>query len=414
MNRRAWLCLLPALCLLCDPAFARPAAFGDLAPAEAATAAAESGRAVVIFQHDRDSLASEIMRTRVWTDPEVERWIDEHAVGVWIEYQGRASLRLPWNAFSSIQHHGRPARSAEVFMGPECLLGWLSSPGDVPHWQRTPRPSWREAEAAIAELIDPLTKIDHSAEARLLEIWRNLPDLIDDGWFRRSAEPWNLPLVRATRRAVQEHPSARDALAELADELESGLADRRDAIDRWRWLLIVSGVFGDDARTTAWLEHELAAPDRFAEGAMLAMYTEPILERAGRWDLLIRSMDMDELILGAREHRQRILRLQMSLDRLARSPANDRGDDKNAEFARAMRYELRLHLGWLAIGDLDAARGQLEEMQRQLAGHPGAVPWLIGRAADEDLLRGVHLEYLDPNDPEHTAWIERINAEGSR
>ncbi|TVQ83187.1 MAG: hypothetical protein EA380_00185, partial [Phycisphaeraceae bacterium] len=403
-----WWCIAVTILAVAQLGAAKPPAFSDLTPARAAASAAESGRAVVVVRHDRDSLASEIMRTRVWTDPAVERWISENAIGVWIEYDGRASLRFRWNAFVSVEREGRSVGSAEVFMGSECLLGWLTSPRDIPIWQTLPRAEWRAAEAELARLMDPT--IETGSDARLLGVWRSLPDLIDDGWFRAGVEPWDLPLVAATRRIVQERPSVGEALAGLADELERGLADRNDAVDRWRWLLIVSGVFGDDARAVGWLERELATPDRFSEGVMLARYTEPILERAGRWDLLIRSMDMDEQTVGVREHRQRILQLRSSLDRLAHDARIDHGEP----FARIMRHELRLHLGSLAIDDGGTAQSQLDEMRRVLVDRPYAVQWLIGSAANSGLLHSIHLDFLDPDNPEHAGWIEQINSREDR
>ncbi|MCC5787879.1 MAG: hypothetical protein JJU33_14390 [Phycisphaerales bacterium] len=86
------------------------------------------------------------------------------------------------------------------------------------------------------------------------------------------------------------------------------------------------------------------------------------------------------------------------------------------EWDGGLHYEIRLaalHTGQLMLGrEADA-----ESTLKALAAAPGSdrlVPTAIAMAAKLDQLRPMHKDFLDPDNPEHAAWIEKINAKGDR
>lgn len=415
MNRSVML-LCALLCSLAVAAFARPPVFTDLTPGEAAELAAEQGKVVVTYWHNPGSIASEIMRARVWTDPEVEAWMKEHAVGVWFTADpGRERLS---SSSTVVEKDSELLGRLYRHLRPKDLIRWLEGPSDELFGLQRHREEWWDIRAEFAPVAMGRAPIDDAIADRCVEVWRALPALMDrtrwagiDAWSDR-------PFLTASRKIIEVRPEYSIPLTELRDELEASLAREPDAVNRWHWMMLTAGALDDAQRVLEWLGAELEQLNEFQHSFVLASEIEPFLEEHKRWAELYGFMRHTRLRLADEETFDR---LRSVLSSIELSLDDERGEALGAQrdqidTARRRHYAVRLimrdevvlHLGALASGELDHAAKQLFEVDRVLQNHPEAVELLVTSAHWEGLAHPMHLPFINYDRADHRALAAAI------
>ena len=419
--------LFGLLCWGCVAAsMARPPAFSDLTLQEGLLEAERTGKPLVVFWYrPEQSMQTEFMREASWHDPEVVAWMQEHAIGVWIEGERRGSLDVRdsegrrsrfLNDELAMWLPVRRFRTTEPTLGPECLLVWLSFPPG--------EPGLREAVDGCTDEVDSrnhqrlrLPHRDEPAEAsleRVTEAWSDFAGLHLPGFLAHQ-------LIALQTESWVDRFGMHEELEAVGAAIEQRLREQETPSDRLAWVMFNAAIedridtvidWADQSEST--LQHRLAAHafDRMFSRLIERRNWALIGRLDPRWHPFMGQMGYFEYVSRIRlvEHgspRRSVPRKDPSVRFRPLSVLADPFAQESAQRLAAM------HLGCIAIDQRGEASLMLHVVSQQCP--PEVLDYIIGFAAREGMLEAMHLQYLDPANPEHAAWIEKINAqEGGR
>lgn len=371
----------------------------------------------MLVGHHAEDLNHEIMRLRVWTDPDVEAWMAEHAVGVWMSREEAFELRLrsPTSFAVITNHHGRViSLSLNFRLPPKALVDWLRNPGD-----RELQIGRHDDFEALEKVFYDITRGDARvvpADAELcVRVWRSLPVASSRYLPNPSGMGrYETPVFGATRLIAAEHPRILDDMVELREELEARLAGEPNAVDRWHWMLLNAEVLDDRERVMRWIEAVHADPERIALARPLSRLIEHYLDTEEQWAMLFDFMNVRGLAVCDRDGARSMRWLGSSLDAAAvgaERPMRDPADVERIRqemFRFSLYEERRLHLGALAKGETQAAAEQLVQFRLLGAHKAEATGYIISSARAYGLGHPLHLPFINYDRADHRALAASI------
>lgn len=406
------------LCALVSTAAARPPAFSELTLDEAKAAAAEQDRVIVIVRHDPMSLDNEIMRQHIWTDPEIEAWMAEHAIGVWMtpEEEDASQIRSP--RIGAVDYRGVLIGYPLVpRVSSETVLRWLKDPRDRRQQFHHTDDAWFAARSMFHAVASGGVPADDKAADLCVEMWKALPAVSHGFWSSFPEFYATDSFLGATRMIAEEHPRVLDELIDLRDRLEAGLANERNVVDRWHWMLLNAEALGDGERVVRWVEQVQDDQAHFVETMALSRLIVYCLDQEQQWALMYGFLAEPWLEEGAINDARRLRimskRLNAAVGRL--EDANDDPDRLQerlqSELDRALLFERRLHVGAVASEDFVFAAQQLE-MMRFLGPHKAeATGHLVAFAGAHGLAHPLHLPFINYERGDHREIAASIRRE---
>lgn len=427
---------------------------GEYRLAEALRLAERDGKCVIVFiepgsalldeqdegddADDRPRPSAAMLRARdmviedeIFSDPQLRDWIDRHALFVRSGTLSRAeALRL--QSLIGAEH-----RPHDLW-----VLGGKAPPRQAPALERsylveffeaarTGEPaadawaSWRarfkewshQRDRLYADVGYPL---DEAAAGRYVELWREL----NHGDLNSTTDA---EIVSVLRRDLRDNPFLISAFEELREEFmaryEAGsLADGL----RWASVTVVelereeeAAAFAIRAAEQDWGEE---GPDPSFMAELVGLADAGVID-AGRPELAAkwRRFDLIEVSSVVKSHdssrRHYLKRLEYERKRREMDPEfyeiyGSRLDSieewhNTIEMRRSARLLAGLHAGYLMIGETENAQTLLDMLSESPEGGP-VIAEAIAMAAEHAALHEMHLPHLDPDDPEHAAWIKEI------
>lgn len=413
------------LCALVSMAMARPPAFSELTLQEGLLESERTGKPLVVFWYrPEQSMQTEFMREASWHDPEVVAWMRANAIGVWIEGERRGSLDVRDSQGRRMRFLNdelamwlpvRRFRTTEPTLGPECLLVWLSFPPGEPGLKEAVDDCTDEADSRNHQRLR-LPDRDEPAEAsleRLTEAWSDFARLHLPGFLAHY-------LIALQTESWVDRFGMHEELEAVGATIEQRLRERETPSDRLAWIMFNAAIevridtvidWADQAGST--LQHRLSA---HAFDRMLSR----LIERRN-WALIGRLDPRWHPFMGQKGYFEYVSRIRLvergSTQRSV--PQNDPSEKPGPlsvlahPFAQESAQSLAaMHLGCIAIDERGEASVMLHVVSQQCP--PEVLDFIIAFAAREGMLEAMHLQYLDPDNPEHAKWIDKIKAEGSR
>ncbi len=422
--RPCLLLLLPLLlCILCDAAFARPPAFGDIGLEEAIERGRAEGRRVVVYWYTEGSFGDEVMRRLVWTDPGVEAWLGQNAIAVWVD-RGRSKIR-PGEVVHGVRVQLTTSAvvtpDGEVYQtsrakDPACLLDWLRWGEAWGKWDGCVDNPKRHASRILYNIDEGFRSIDDHVVELCIDAWTDYPIFapVSGGVVYDRYHPELLSrLGRYTREFIKDRPGTRERFDALLAAVEARLGGDESIVDRGHWLALKLHVFGDHERVLEWVSQTAAEPGGIDRLGSVVDFIQPLLEHEGRW-LLVGDI-RDSAVSVPSEPKPLIDHLHMMqyITHTSLPRGTEVGGPGDERRRRPVVITLEIdevteHMVLLARNEHEEAAMRLLFAKEVFQHFPEAVDYLIDRASREGLLRPLHLAFLDPDRREHIAYAAHI------
>lgn len=246
-----------------------------------------------------------MMERTVFRDARVEKWVKDHgAVMIRIDTDQNAALRTEyavsaWPTFIGFKNGEMIDRRLGGMTTDQFLL-WLekvdlagkAAPGTetvvLPAAGKKPS---GDAAPPPPEFMDQLEAARAARESGKFD--KSLADLLRMWKGQASAEPKRARFMRMTiaeemKPLVERHAPAREAIGAERDRLDAVLKTTEKTFDDLDGWLVLNTVLGDDARTLAWYDRIKSGADVEPTLEKARIHLQPALERAERWDDIVR------------------------------------------------------------------------------------------------------------------------------
>lgn len=268
-----------------------PAVFANKPLEDARTAAAASGKLLLVdFTASWCGPCKRMDRT-TWVDPDVVKWVGEHAIAVQIDVDKEPEVS------KSLSVEAMPTmvvfRGKEVF---DRVVGY-QSPSELLGWLRGVTEGRRRVDAAraAADRKDGDGKIDIDAKYKLAS------ELARAGRLDEATEAYvwlwdhmlehqpsmygvRLSFMRSEMQDLaRRHPAARDRFTSMRDATRKRMdADPKDTEAAVDWQALCQ-VVGDKKAVLAWFDTARNDPDRSGQLERIGDDLTELLVGAGRW-----------------------------------------------------------------------------------------------------------------------------------
>ncbi|TVQ83188.1 MAG: hypothetical protein EA380_00190, partial [Phycisphaeraceae bacterium] len=418
------LCVVVSILAAAQLCAAKPPAFSDLMLEEAIERGKAEGREVVVYWYTEGSFGDEVMRELVWSDPEVEAWLAEHAIAVWVDRgrtpscEGETFREVPVFPTSTAVFTPEGAvRFGYEVLDPECVIRFLS--GEVTKGSRC-------ASAYFYRLLH-LLYVSHMWNERITEdlaewcifTWERYP--LEVSVYRgRVLRPGDFihvdSFVEISRRLVEQSPEYRERLGSLRDALKERVDEEPRIIELGHWLALSLDVFDDQDAVLAWIDETIENDGGMDIVGAVFDFTGAVLERENRWALYGDALDRS--VTHCADTSSPVEAMHRVQDHLLWNLSIDRPETDSPESRRwalqivgeSMQDEVRRQMVLLARERHEEVGVRLAFAERMLVHYPEAFDMLISRADEAGLLHPLHLPYLDTEREDHRAMANRLRA----
>ncbi len=246
-----------------------------------------------------------MMERTVFRDPRVEKWVkDRGAVIIRIDTDQNAALRTEyavsaWPTFIGFKNGEmidrrlggmttdqfllwleKVDRAGKAAPGTETVV--LPAPAKKPTGDGAPPPPEFMDQLEAARAARESGKFDKSL-ADLLRMWKGLA-----GVEPNRARFVRMSIAEEMKPLAERHAPAREAISAERDRLDAVLKTTEKTFEDLDGWLLLNTVLNDDARTLAWFDRIKGGTDVEPTLEKARVHLQPALERAERWNDIVR------------------------------------------------------------------------------------------------------------------------------
>jgi thioredoxin 1 len=360
-----------------------PRVFGTRTVREAIEAGARDGKLVILDATATWCAPCKTMDATTWVQPEVEKWIGDHAIAAQFDIDKDADSARAYNIAAMptiiVVRNGVEFDRVTGYRTAEQLLGWLSGVREGKTLQaQQAEPTFRERLKIARDKVYSQRLPD--ALADYLWLWDNIEKVYPDQVGEKSDS-----LVVCLRDISLRLPEARPKIVEMRDALAPGSskdpATARDYVALCRAL-------DDTDSVIAWFEKNRGAANFRELWRGCGPQLETVLIQRDRWaDVGTYVEDPVGRLRGVHE---RMLKIVAELEKEDRMP-----ETIIAERSRYSAEAVRLYVSLLAAGrEQDAAA--IEAEATSVDPSPFLRGLLLTKTLDHNQARAFHEAWLKP------------------